>query len=43
MSKHGQFIGKGYDCGGLFHLSLADFCNKSANHICGTINDSSSV
>jgi hypothetical protein len=43
MSKHGQFIGKGYDCGGLFRLSLADFCNKSVNHICGTINDSSSL
>jgi hypothetical protein len=43
MSKHGQFIGKGYDCGGLFRLSLADFCNKSVNHICGTINDNSSV
>jgi len=43
MSKHGQFIGKGYDCGGLFRLSLADFCNKSVNHICGTINDISSV
>ena len=26
MSKHGQFIGKGYDCRGLFHLSLVDFC-----------------
>jgi hypothetical protein len=33
MSKHGQFIGKGYDCGGLFCLSLADFCNKSVSHI----------
>jgi hypothetical protein len=43
MSKHGQFIGKGYDCGGLFRLSLADFCNKSVNHICGTISDNSSV
>jgi hypothetical protein len=43
MSKHGQFIGKGYDCGGLFRLSLADFCNKLVNHICGKINDSSSV
>jgi transposase InsO family protein len=43
MSKHGQFIGKGYDCGGLFHQSLADFYNKSVNHICGTINDNSSV
>jgi hypothetical protein len=43
MSKHGQFIGKSYDCGGLFRLSLADFCNKSVNHICGIINDSLSV
>ena len=43
MSKHGQFIGKGYDCGGLFHLSLADFCNKSVNHICSTINDNLSL
>ena len=43
MSKHGQFIGKGYECGGLFHLSLADFCNKLVNHICGTINDILSV
>jgi hypothetical protein len=29
MSKHGQFIGKGYHCKGLFRL----------NHICGTISD----
>jgi hypothetical protein len=43
MSKHGQFIGKSYDYGGLFRLSLADFYNKSVNHICGTINDSLSV
>jgi hypothetical protein len=43
MSKHGQFISKGYDCGGLFCLSLAYFCNKSINHICSTINDSSSL
>ena len=27
VSKHGQFIGKDYNCGGLFRLSLADFCN----------------
>jgi len=39
MSKHGQFVGKGYDCGGLFRLSLAEFCNKSMNHICGNISD----
>jgi hypothetical protein len=43
MSKHGQFIGKGYECEGLFHFSLADFCNKSVNHICSTINDNASV
>ena len=43
VSKHGQFIGKGYDCGGLFRLSLADFCNKSVNHICGAVNDGASV
>src|SRR5437868_5457344 len=28
VSKHGQFIGKGYECGGLFCFSLSDFCNK---------------
>jgi len=22
MSKHGQFVGKGYDCGGLFRFLL---------------------
>jgi hypothetical protein len=43
MSKNGQFIGKDYDCGGLFRLSLVDFCNKSVNHISGIINDSLSV
>jgi hypothetical protein len=43
MSKHGQFIDKGYDCGGLFRLILGYFCNKLVNHICGTISDNSSV
>jgi hypothetical protein len=43
MSKHGQFNSKGYDCGGLFRPILADFCNKSVNHICGTISDNSTV
>jgi hypothetical protein len=28
VSKLGQFIGKGYECKGLFHFSLLDFCNK---------------
>src|SRR6185312_5234729 len=43
VSKHGQFVGKGYDCGGLFRFSLAKFCNKSVNHICGNISDDASV
>jgi hypothetical protein len=25
VSKHGQFVGKGYDSGGLFCFSLAEF------------------
>nr|AAL31047.1 putative polyprotein [Oryza sativa Japonica Group] len=33
VSKHGYFIGKGYECGGLFRFSLSDFCNKSVNHM----------
>jgi hypothetical protein len=41
--KHGQFIGKDYECRGLFHFSLLDFCNKSVNHICGGVNDDTSV
>jgi hypothetical protein len=27
------FVGKGYDCGGLFRLSLHDVCNKMVNSI----------
>jgi hypothetical protein len=30
---YGKFIGKGYDSGGLFHLSLHDVCNKSMNNV----------
>jgi hypothetical protein len=26
VSRQGTFVGKGYDCGGLFHLSLMDVC-----------------
>jgi hypothetical protein len=40
MSKCGQFIGKGYVCGGLFHFSVSNFCNKSMNNICDGINKS---
>nr|ABB47727.2 retrotransposon protein, putative, Ty1-copia subclass [Oryza sativa Japonica Group] len=43
VSKHGYFIGKGYECGGLFRFSLSDFCNKSVNHICGSVYDEANV
>src|SRR5438128_2983762 len=43
VSKHGQFIGKGYECGGLFRFSLSDFCNTSVNHICSSVNADASV
>jgi hypothetical protein len=43
VSKHGQFIGKGYECEGLFRFSLSDFYNKSVNHICGSVSDDTSV
>jgi hypothetical protein len=43
ISKHGQFIGKGYEYRGLFRFSLSDFCNKSMNHICGSVSDDTSV
>src|SRR3954469_2541952 len=35
VSKFGQFFGKGYECRGLFHFSLSNFCNKSVNYISG--------
>jgi hypothetical protein len=31
MSRHGTFISKRYDCGGLFCLSLLNVCNKVVN------------
>jgi hypothetical protein len=33
LSKYGTFVGKGYDSGGLFHLSLHDVCNKFVNNV----------
>ncbi|KAL5677466.1 hypothetical protein ACJX0J_013597, partial [Zea mays] len=33
LSKYGTFVGKGYDSGGLFRLSLHDACNKSVNNV----------
>jgi hypothetical protein len=40
VSKCGQFIGKGYVCGGLFYFSVSDCCNKSMNNICDDISES---
>ena len=30
ISKYGTFVGKGYESGGLFRLSLSDVCNKGS-------------
>jgi hypothetical protein len=40
VSKCGQFIGKGYVCGGLFRFLIFDFSNKSMNNICDGIIES---
>jgi hypothetical protein len=40
VSKCGQFIGKGYVCGGLFRFSISNFYNKSVNYIYDDINES---
>ena len=39
VTKYGLFVGKGYECGGLFRLSLADFCNKVVNNIHSSVNE----
>ena len=42
VSRHGTFVGKCYDCGGLFRLSLLDdVCNKGVNNI--NISDESNI
>ena len=33
LSKFGTFVGKGYESGGLFRLSLSDVCNKVAYNV----------
>jgi hypothetical protein len=33
VSRHGTFVGMGYDCGGLFRLSLMDVCNNVVNSV----------
>ena len=40
VTKYGLFVGKGYESGGMFRLSLADFCNKVVNHIHSNVNES---
>ena len=39
FTKYGLFVGKGYECGGLFRLSLADFVNKVVNNIYSNVNE----
>jgi hypothetical protein len=41
LSKYENFIGKGYDSGGLFRLSLSHECNKFVKHVVNTIDESS--
>ena len=42
VSRHGTFVGKGYDCGGLFCLSLLDdACNKVVNNV--NVSDESNI
>ena len=42
VSRHETFVGKGYDCGGLFRLSLLDdVCNKVVNNV--NISDESNI
>jgi hypothetical protein len=39
LSKYVIFVGKGYDGGDLFRLSLHDTCNKSVNNIVSNESD----
>ena len=42
VSRHGIFVGKSYDCGGLFRLSLLDdVCNKVVNNV--NVSDESNI
>ena len=43
--RYRQFIGKGYDNGGLFRFLLFDFCNKDkvVNHMCDSNNSMADV
>jgi hypothetical protein len=33
LSKYGNFVGKGYESGGLFRLSLSENCNNVVNNV----------
>ena len=37
ISKYGTFVGKGYESGGLFRLSLVDTCFKSVNNVINNV------
>jgi hypothetical protein len=37
ISKFGTFVGKGYESGGLFRLSLVDTYSKYVNHVVGNV------
>ena len=37
VSKYGTFVGKGYESGGLFRLSLVDTCFKSVNNVVSNV------
>jgi hypothetical protein len=36
-SKYVTFVGKAYESGGLFHLSLVDTCFKSMNNVVNNV------
>jgi hypothetical protein len=42
LSKYGTFVGKGYECGGMFRFSLEDLCDDVVNHV-STSNDETNV
>jgi hypothetical protein len=43
VSKYGQFIGKGYECRGMFHFSVFDFCNKPINFIYDGLDENDAI
>jgi hypothetical protein len=39
LSKYGTFVGKGYECEGMFRFSLEDFCDNVVNHVSTSVNE----